>query len=93
MKFEWDSRQSISNERKHKVSFVEAVSVFRDALSVSYPDADHSIEEDRFLIIGLSSSGSILVVSHTFRYETIRIIGARKATRKERSFYETQSGH
>jgi hypothetical protein len=48
MKFEWDSRQSISNERKHKVSFVEAVSVFRDALSVSYPDADHSIEEDRF---------------------------------------------
>lgn len=93
MKFEWDRRKAISNERKHNVSFGEAVSVFRDALSVTYPDVDHSQEEDRFLIIGLSSSGNIVVISHTFRDEAIRIISARKATTKERSFYEQQARH
>ncbi len=93
MKFEWDSRKAVINQEKHEVSFTDAASVFRDALSMTYPDTDHSDEEDRFLILGSSSSGSILVVSHTFRGETIRIISARNATKKERSFYEQQSSH
>jgi hypothetical protein len=93
MKFEWDKQKSVRNERKHKITFGEAVSIFRDLLSITYPDTDHSNEEDRFLIIGMSDSGSILVVSHTFRNDTIRIISARKATTKERSFYEYQARH
>lgn len=93
MKFEWDNRKATSNERKHKVSFTEAICVFQDTLSVTYPDIDHSEEEDRFLIIGAASTGSVVVVSHTFCKETIRIISARKATTKERSFYEQQSSH
>ncbi len=93
MKFEWDHRKAAKNERKHKVSFTEAVSVFQDTLSVTYPDMDHSEEEDRFLIIGAAITGSVVVVSHTFRNETIRIISARKATTKERSFYEKQSSY
>ena len=93
MKFKWDNRKAASNERKHKVSFTEAISVFQDTLSVTYPDMDHSEEEDRFLIIGAATTGSVVVVSHAFRNETIRIISARKATTKERSFYEQQSSH
>lgn len=93
MKFQWDNRKAASNERKHKVSFTDAISVFQDALSVTYPDIDHSEEEDRFLIIGVTTTGVVVVVSHTFRKETIRIISARRATTKERSFYEQQSSH
>jgi uncharacterized DUF497 family protein len=93
MKFEWDSQKSARNERKHRVTFAEAISVFEDTLSVTYPDVDHSDEEDRFLIVGLTSSGNVLVVSHTFRDETIRVISARRATTKERLFYEKQSSH
>lgn len=93
MKFEWNRHKSVRNERKHKITFSEAISVFRDILSITYPDTDHSTEEDRFLIIGMSDSGNILVVSHTFRDDIIRIISARKATTKERSFYEYQARH
>lgn len=93
MKFEWDNRKAAKNERKHKISFAEAISVFQDTLSITYPDMDHSEEEDRFLIIGAAITGSVVVVSHTFRNETIRIISARKTTTKERSFYEKQSSY
>lgn len=93
MKFEWNRQKSVRNERKHKIAFSEAISVFQDTLSITYPDTDHSSEEDRFLIIGMSDSGNILVVSHTFRDDVIRIISARKATTKERSFYEYQARH
>jgi len=93
MKFEWDKQKSVRNKRKHKTTFSEAISVFRDILSITYPDTDHSNEEDRFLIIGMSVSGNILVVSHAFRDDIIRIISARKATAKERSFYEYQARH
>jgi uncharacterized protein len=80
-----------SEERKHKISFAEAISAFQDAQSVTYPDLDHSEEEDRFLIIGAATTGSVVVVSHAFHDETIRIISARMTTTKERSFYEKQS--
>jgi uncharacterized DUF497 family protein len=93
MKFEWNTDKARRNLQKHGVSFSEALSVFKDALSLTYPDSDHSAEEDRFLIIGLSSLGNVLVISHTFRNDVVRIISARKATKKERSFYENEARH
>jgi len=93
MKFEWNADKARRNQRKHRVSFSEALSVFKEVLSITYPDTDHSAEEDRFLIIGLSSSGNVLVISHTFRNDVVRIISARKATKKERSFYESEARH
>ncbi len=93
MKFEWDTEKARKNERKHGVSFQEALTVFQDALSLTYPDTNHSADEDRFLIIGLSSTGNVLVISHIFRNDSIRIISARKATKKERYFYESESRH
>ena len=88
MKFEWHGTKAAANLRKHGVSFDEAATVFADVLSFVFPDLDHSDDEARFLIIGMSASGRILVVSHSDRGEKTRIISAREATRKERSFYE-----
>ncbi|MGR9052642.1 MAG: BrnT family toxin [Gammaproteobacteria bacterium] len=93
MNFEWNTEKAEKNIRKHGVSFQEALTVFRDTLSITYPDLDHSVDEDRYLIIGLSSFENVLVISHTFRNDNIRIISARKATYKERHFYETESKH
>ena len=93
MEFEWNTEKANRNQRKHGVSFSEALTVFQDSLSLTYPDIDHSVDEDRFLIIGLSSSGNVLVISHTFRNDVVRIISARKATKKERSFYENEARH
>ena len=72
----------------HGVDFREAATVFDNPLSTTFPDDDHSTGERRFLIIGLSALGRILVVSHTENSATIRIISARTATRPERKFYE-----
>jgi uncharacterized DUF497 family protein len=88
MKFEWDPNKAASNLRKHEVSFTEAATAFGDFLSVTFPDPDHSIDEDRYITIGLSHQGRILIISHTDRNDTIRIISARKATSFERRFYE-----
>jgi len=88
MKFEWHKTKAASNLRKHGVTFDEAATVFADSLSHLFPDIDHSDDETRFLIIGISQAGRILVVSHAERGERIRIISAREATRKERRFYE-----
>jgi uncharacterized protein len=88
MKFEWDSRKDAANRRKHGVGFREATTVFGDPLAVTFPDADHSMSEHRFLTIAASASGRMLVVAHTENDETIRIISARPVTRRERSFYE-----
>jgi uncharacterized DUF497 family protein len=93
MKFEWNTDKAEKNERKHGVTFQEALTVFQDALSLTYPDTDHSIDENRYLIIGMSLFGNVPVISHTFREENIRIISARKATKKEQYFYETESRH
>lgn len=88
MKFEWNETKAVANLRKHEVSFVEGATVFADTLSYTFPDQDHSDDESRFLIIGMSENKRILVVSHTCRDTSIRIISVRIATRKERKFYE-----
>lgn len=88
MKFEWDPRKAALNLAKHGVSFEEATTAFRDPLSATAPDPDHSVGESRFITFGLSSKGRLLVVAHTERGETIRIISARRATKQERKIYE-----
>jgi len=88
MRFAWDQKKASSNLTKHRVSFEEAATVFGDALSDTYPDPAHSLEEQRFIIIGESEQGRILVVAHTDDGETVRLISAREATSGERKFYE-----
>jgi len=88
MKFEWDPRKARLNLRKHSVSFEEATIAFRDPLSVTAPDPDHSISEHRFVTFGVSSKGRLLTIFHTERAESIRIISARRATKEERKIYE-----
>lgn len=85
---EWDSEKAASNLRKHGVDFHEAGSVLDDPLATTFPDARHSVEEERYITIGASVSGRILVVSHTERGEAVRLISARRATPRERRFYE-----
>jgi uncharacterized protein len=88
MKFEWDATKALSNERKHGVSFDEASTVFGDVLSISGRDLEHSVGENRFITLGLSSQGRVLLVSHADRRAVIRIISARPTTRKEKRIYE-----
>lgn len=88
MRFAWDPKKASENVRKHRVSFHEAASVLEHALSTTYPDPDHSVDEQRFVTIGVSTRGRIVVVAHAERGGTLRIISARKATRRERAFYE-----
>jgi uncharacterized DUF497 family protein len=88
MNFEWDAAKAARNIAKHGVSFQEAATVFGDPLAVTYFDPDHSAEEDRYLTFGHSSAGNLLVVSHTEREDRIRIMSARRATRRERKSYE-----
>ena len=89
LRFEWDERKAKANQKKHAVSFEEAQTVFFDDGAIEFPDPDHSEEEKRFLMLGRSFRLRILVVSHCFRKSesVIRIISARKATRKERTAY------
>ena len=88
MKFTWDPTKAAENLKKHGVDFREAATVFDDPLSTTFPDADHFEGEQRFLILGMSALGRILVVSHTDTGDTIRLISARATTRRERRFYE-----
>ena len=88
LKFEWDENKAGSNLAKHGVSFAEATTVFGDALALTIPDPVHSQSEDRLVTLGSSYLGKLLVVVHTERDETIRIISARPASRKERKQYE-----
>ncbi len=88
MEFEWNPEKAIINRRKHGISFQSATTVFNDSLSITFPDPDHSMGENRYVIIGMSELGQLLVVSHTDRENYTRIISARKATRPERKFYE-----
>jgi uncharacterized DUF497 family protein len=90
VKFTWDLNKAEENLMAHGVDFREAATVFADPLSTTFPDVDHSIGERRFLIIGMSALNRILVVSHTETGDTIRIISARTATRRERRFYEEE---
>ena len=91
MEFEWNPDKADINLRKHNISFHEATTVFNDSLSVTFPDPDHSIGEERYVIIGMSELGKVLIVSHTDRENRIRIISARTANRQEKRFYEEGS--
>jgi uncharacterized protein len=86
--FEWDPAKARKNRRKHRVTFEEAATVYGDALALTYPDPDHSISEQRFITVGMSSAKRVLIVAHTERGASIRIISARKATHRERKHYE-----
>jgi len=88
MQFAWDKRKAASNLKKHGVSFTEAATVFGDTLSLTFPDPDHSANEERFITIGMSRAGRVVLVAHTDRSGAIRIISARKATRAERNYCE-----
>ncbi|MCP4406273.1 MAG: BrnT family toxin [Gammaproteobacteria bacterium] len=87
--FEWHEAKSMANLSKHGISFEEAKSVFFDEYAVQFYDEDHSSSEDRFVMLGISNQSRVLIVCHCERNsgETIRIISARKATKKEHSFY------
>jgi len=89
--FEWDRKKDSANRRKHGAGFTEATTVFDDPLSITIPDPDHAGDEERFLIIGLSSQRNLVVVVHTIRGEQIRLISARLATKHERRNYEETS--
>jgi uncharacterized protein len=86
--FRWDVRKAEGNLKKHGIDFREAATTFADPLSTTFPDNDHSENEHRFLTIGQSIRKRILVVAHTEEGDRIRIISARKATRREQGFYE-----
>ena len=89
--FEWDPVKAASNQKKHSVSFVEAATVFFDPLSITVADPEHSSDEKRFVITGLSYQRRALVVVHVDRGDRIRIISARRATPAEREKYESGS--
>ena len=88
MRFEWDENKAAGNLLKHGVSFEEAATVFGDPLSDTFDDPDHSAEERRFIIIGVSERDRMLVVAHTDDGDIVRIISARAPARREREFYE-----
>jgi len=85
--FGWDPRKAKNNLAKHGVSFEDAKEVFDDDLFLVFADPDHSSEESRFIIMGESKRGRLLVVAYTERSDEIRIISAREATRQEQKFY------
>jgi uncharacterized protein len=88
MEFEWDDAKSEANERKHGVSFAEAMTVFGDPLALTGYDPGHSDDEDRYITMGTSIAGRLLIVSHTDRGDKVRLISAREASRRERRDYE-----
>jgi uncharacterized protein len=88
--FEWDPGKARQNRRNHRVSFEEAATVFGDPLAITYPDPDHSLSEQRFITVGMSNAGRVLIVAHMDRHENIRIISARKTTQGERRQYEEE---
>lgn len=88
MQFEWNKDKAKVNLSKHEVSFDEAKTVFDDPLYIDFHDPDHSKDEDRYILIGQSDQGRLMVVSYTERKQKIRLISARKATPKEKEAYE-----
>lgn len=90
MEFEWDPLKAEDNLKKHGGDFTEAATVFSDPLSITYSDPDHSLDEDRYIIIGSSSANRLLIVAHTDRDESTRLISAREVTSRERKLYEDE---
>ena len=89
MEFDWDERKAAHSLAKHGVPFTEAATVFYDPLSISFGDPDHSLDEDRYITIGMSGRGRLLIVSHADQDDMIRIISARLVTARERKLYES----
>ena len=88
MNCDWDEEKAATNLQKHGVSFEDAATVFADPLYIDFYDPDHSVDEHRYLIIGTSSAGHLLIVSYTERDEVVRLISAREVTSSERKTYE-----
>jgi uncharacterized DUF497 family protein len=91
LEFSWDERKASANLRKHCVRFEEAVTVFVDPLARMYDDPDHAAAEARFLLVGHSLAGRLLLVVHAEKHDTIRIISARQPTRRERRAYDADA--
>jgi uncharacterized protein len=92
IEFEWSPSKAVTNLKKHGVSFEEAQTVFYDEFAVQFFDDEHSLDEDRFLLLGLSTDANLLLVCHCERGrgQIIRIISARKATKRESAFYRSR---
>ena len=88
--FEWDAAKADNNRRKHGVTFDEASTVFGDPLAILSPDPDHSVKEQRYLVLGMSNRRSLLVVAFAERPPRTRLISARRANRTERRRYEEE---
>ncbi|HTY24915.1 MAG TPA: BrnT family toxin [Desulfomonilaceae bacterium] len=88
MQFEWDPKKADRNYKKHGVSFEESVTVFYDPLSATFDDPDHAVGEQRYVTIGISIRDRLLVIAHTEREQTLRIISARRANAHERKRHE-----
>jgi len=88
MQFEWNESKAEGNIAKHGVSFEKAKTVFADPLYIDFYDPDHSEDEERYLIVGESNQGHLLIVSYTERGDSIRLVSAREVTRIEREVYE-----
>jgi uncharacterized DUF497 family protein len=88
LQFEWNISKAEKNIKKHRVSFEEATTVFDDPMFITFIDQEHSIDEERYITIGLSNGARLLMLAHTDRNGLIRIISARKTTKKEQLFYE-----
>ncbi len=84
---EWDKSKAAKNLRKHRVAFEEAATVFADPVFITVVDDEHSLDEERYITMGVSGQRRLLVVAHTDRNDRIRIISAREATKKEERFY------
>jgi uncharacterized DUF497 family protein len=90
IEFEWDPEKAEINRRKHGVGFPEAATIFRDPLGITIFDPDHSTGEDRYITIGVSDRGRVVMVAHTDRGQITRVISARELTRAERREYEKE---
>jgi uncharacterized protein len=90
MIFEWDPKKATRNLRRRGISFEEAATTFDDPLYIMFVDEEHSLTEERYITIGFSNQGRLLMVAHTYRDDRIRIISSRKAEPNERRFYEQE---
>lgn len=88
LQFDWDPEKAAANATKHGVAFPEAATAFGDPLSITIPDPEHSVDEARFILVGLTYTGRLVVVAHGETGGRMRIISARPATNAERRFYE-----
>jgi uncharacterized DUF497 family protein len=90
LQFEWDPEKAKINLKKHQVSFEEASTIFDDPMFITFLDEEHSIDEERYITIGVSKINRLLLVAHADRLGKVRIISARKATKNEQRFYEEE---